>query len=66
MGMVKSLKVFQREPWPIVQSRMVTSMLVTDVGDKMCWCQLIVVGDSFGYFGHQHSQSFYISVGHQH
>ena len=24
------------------------------------------VGDDFGYFGHQHRLSFYVSVGHQH
>ena len=28
----------------------VTSMLVTDVGDKMYWCQLFDVDDRFGHF----------------
>ena len=40
-------------------------MLVTDVGDQMYWLQLLDVGDGFGYFGHQHSLLFYISVRHQ-
>ena len=31
-------------------------MLVTDVGDKICWLQLKDIGDSFGNFGHQHLQ----------
>ena len=44
----------------------VTSMLVTDVGDEMCWWQLYDVGDNFGHFGNQNLLSFYISVGHQH
>ena len=46
-------------------SETATSMLVTDVGDKMCWRQLWGVGDGFGRFCHQHSLSFSISVGHQ-
>ena len=29
----------------------VTSMLVTDVGDSMCWWQVWEVGDTFGAFG---------------
>ena len=40
-------------------------MLVTDVGDEMCWRQFLDVGDAFGYFGHQHALSLNISVGHQ-
>ena len=40
-------------------------MLVTDVGDEMCWRQLLDVGDGFGRFCHQHSLSFNISVGGQ-
>ena len=43
-----------------------TSMMVTDVGDEMCWWHLKDVVDSFGHFGHQHLRSFYIGVGHQH
>ena len=31
-----------------------TSMLVTDVGDEMCWSKFQDVGDDFGHFGHQH------------
>ena len=45
--------------------RWVTSMLVTDVADKICWWQLWDVGDTFGHFAHQHSLSFYNSVGPQ-
>ena len=41
-------------------------MLVTDVGDEMCWRQLLDVGDDFGRFCHQYPLSFNISVGHQH
>ena len=41
-----------------------TSLLVTDVGDEICWWQLWDVG--FGRFCHQHPLSFNISVGHQH
>ena len=43
-----------------------TSMLVTDVGDEMCWRQLWDVGDGSCRFRHQHSLSLNISVGHQH
>ena len=42
----------------------VTSMLMTDVGDEMCWWQLYVFGDGFDHLGQQHPLSFYISVGH--
>ena len=42
------------------------SMLVTDVGDEMCWRQLWDVDDGFRRFRHQHPLSFKISVGHQH
>ena len=42
----------------IFESSLVTfsvrSMLVTDVGDEMCWWQLWGVSDGFGHFGHQH------------
>ena len=31
-------------------------MLVTDVGDEMCWCQLYDVVDGFGHFGHRNSK----------
>ena len=44
----------------------VTSMLVTDVGDEMCWWQLVDVDDRFGHFGHRHPLSFHINVRHQH
>ena len=43
-----------------------TSMLVTDVGNEMCWWQLWDVGDAFDRFRHQHPLSFNISVGHEH
>jgi len=33
-------------------------MLVTDVGDEMCWWQLWDVGDGFDRFCHQHTLSF--------
>ena len=46
--------------------RKATSMLVTDVGDEMCWRKLWDVGDGFGHFGHQHPPDFNIIVGHQH
>ena len=32
----------------------VTSMLVTDVGDEMCWLKLSNVVEGFGHFGHQY------------
>ena len=32
----------------------VTSMLVTDVGNEMCWWQLQNFVDGFCHFGHQH------------
>ena len=41
-------------------------MLMTDVGDVMCWRQLWDHGDAFGRVRRQHSPSFNISVGHQH
>ena len=44
----------------------VTSMMVTVVGEEMCWRQLGDVGDGFGRSRHQHPLSFYISVEHQH
>ena len=44
-------------------AQLATSMLVTDVGDEMCWRQLWDVGDVFGRFCHQHPLSFNISVG---
>ena len=40
-------------------------MLVTDVGDEMCWRQLWDVSDGFDRFRHQHPLSFNIIVGHQ-
>ena len=40
-------------------------MLLTDVGDEMCWRQLLDVGDGFGRFCHQHPLSFNINFGHQ-
>ena len=43
--------------------RSATSMLVTEVGDEMCWFWDIV--DGFGRFCHQHPLSFNISVGHK-
>ena len=45
--------------------RRATPMLVTDVGDEICWRQLLDVGDGFGHFRHQHHLSLNISVGHQ-
>ena len=33
-------------------AKRVTSMLVMDVGDKMCWWQLLDVREGFGHFGH--------------
>ena len=42
-----------------------TSMLVTDVGDEMCWRPHWDVGDGFRRFFHQHSLSFNINFGHQ-
>ena len=43
-----------------------SSMLVTDIGDEMCWWQLWDVGDGLSHFSHQHPLSLNISVGHQH
>ena len=43
----------------------VRSILLTDVGDEMCWWQLKDVGDDSGHFGDQYPQ-FFMSVGHQH
>ena len=40
-------------------------MLVTDVGDEVCWQQLRDVGDFFSRFRHQHPLFFNISFGHQ-
>ena len=37
---------------------MVTSILVTDIGDGL----LKFIGDGFGHFSHQHPISFYKSV----
>ena len=41
----------------IVASIIVASMLVTDVGDEMCWRRLWDAGDGFGRFRHQHPLS---------
>ena len=41
-------------------------MLVTYVGNELCWRQLWDFGDGFGRFRHQHPLSFNTSVGHQH
>ena len=41
-------------------------MLMTDVGDEMCWRQLRDIGDGFGRLRHQHHLFFNISVEHQH
>ena len=41
-------------------------MLVTGLGDEMCWRKLWDVGDGFGRFRHQYPLSFNIIVGHQH
>ena len=35
-------------------SETIISMLVTDVGDEMCWWHFEDFGDSLGYFGQQH------------
>ena len=40
-------------------------MLVTDVGDEMCWWQLKDVDDRFFHFGHPYPLYSYITVGHQ-
>ena len=40
-------------------------MLVTDVGDEMCWREFYDVGDASDYFGHQHPLSLNTSVGDQ-
>ena len=40
----------------------VTSMLVLDVGDEMCWVQLKDVGDGFGHVSHQHPLSFHTNL----
>ena len=48
-----------------VETLRATSMLVTDVGDEMCWRQLWDVGDGFVRFCYQHSLSLNISVGYQ-
>ena len=37
----------------MLQFLQVTSMLVMDVGDEICWWQLKDVGDGFGHFDHQ-------------
>ena len=42
-----------------------TQMLVTDVGDKICWRHFWDVGNGFGWFCRQHPIYFSISV-HQH
>ena len=47
------------------ESFMLTSVLVTDVGDEMCWWRLYDVGDGFSNFDYQHSLSFYINNGDQ-
>lgn len=52
--------VYRTERALIADIESVTSMLVTDVGYKMCWWQLYDIGDGFG---HQHPLSFYIGVG---
>ena len=45
------------------ESFKLTSVLVTDVGDEMCWWQLYDVGDGFSHFDHQNPLSFYIGIG---
>ena len=69
-----SIKSVQIQKWnPIgygaiahIYVDLVTSMLVTDIGDQMSRWQVQDVGDSFGQFGHQNPLSFYITVEHQH
>ena len=41
------------------------SMLVTDVGDELCWSQLWDIGDAFSYFYHQQPIYLNINVGNQ-
>ena len=55
---------FARQSWVLSSHSLflVTLMLVTDVGDEMCWRQLWDVGDGFGRFCHQHPLSFNINV----
>ena len=40
--------------------------ILTDVGDEICWRQLLDVGDSLSRFAHHYPASFKISVGQQH
>ena len=35
-----------------------TLLLVTDVGEELCWRQLLDVGDGVGRYRQQHSLSF--------
>ena len=46
--------------------RQVTSMLVTNVVEEMCWRQLEDVGSGSGYFGQQHQLSFCICISLEH
>ena len=39
--------------------KFLTSMLVTDIGDKMCWWQVWDVVDGASHFGHQHHSIIY-------
>ena len=44
----------------------VTGMLVTDVGDEMCWWQLSDEDDGFGHFSHKNHFSLNSSAKNQH
>ena len=44
-------------------AKLTTSMLLTDVGNEMCWRQSRDFGDDFDRFRHQHPLSFNIGVG---
>jgi len=55
-----SSKQLQAINWKLLA----TSMLVTGVGDEICWWQFQDVGVGFGHFGHQHPLS--LNVGYQH
>ena len=60
-------KSLWKSPWWIRWALwMVTSMLVTDVGDEMCWWKAYGVGDGFRHFGHYNPLSFYVDIGHKH
>ena len=54
--MKKFIAFSQLKIWLVKFITRVTSMLITDVGEEMCWLQLQDSGDSFGQFSHKHSK----------